>query len=97
GFYANWLVGKRVSCRAPEDGNGTWAENMVCPADLCVPLRQSVTLEQGSSLLQIARQEKRPAFVQTAAASALGRMLPRLAKRFGMESINIVRRREQVE
>lgn len=35
--------------------------------------------------------------MQTAAASALGQMMERLARRWGLISINIVRRREQVE
>jgi NADPH:quinone reductase len=36
------------------------------------------------------------ALLQTAAGSALGRMVIRLGKRFGFRTINIVRRREQI-
>ncbi len=107
GLYARWLVGKRVACRAPEDGNGSWAEFMATDAAGVVPLRKDVTLEQGASLLvnpltalvllSLAKEEGHRAFVQTAASSALGRMIERLARRWNMVSVNVVRRREQVE
>jgi len=107
GFYGRWLVGKRVACRAPEDGNGTWAEYMATDSKGVVPLIKEVTLEQGASLLvnpltawallTLAKKEKHRGFVQTAAASALGQMMERLSRRWRMVSINIVRRREQVE
>ncbi|HVO33521.1 MAG TPA: zinc-binding dehydrogenase [Elusimicrobiota bacterium] len=105
GFYGRWLLGKRVACRAPEDGHGTWAQYMVCPASNCVPLRRHVSLEAGASLLvnpltawsflKLARRGGHRGIVQTAAASALGRMIDRLGRRHGFEIINIVRRREQ--
>jgi len=107
GFYAGWLVNKRVACHAPEDGNGTWAEYLVAPTSTCTPLLKEVSLEQGASfmvnpltawtLLTIAREEGHQAFVQTAAAGSVGRMMERLARRWGLASINIVRRREQTE
>jgi NADPH:quinone reductase-like Zn-dependent oxidoreductase len=107
GRAAQGLVGRRVACRAPEAGNGTWAEYMICPADTCVPLLPFVSDEQGASfyvnpltawmLLSIARQEGHRAFVQTAAASALGRMISRLAKRMRLRVISVVRRADQIE
>jgi len=107
GFYAKWLIGKRVACHAPEDGNGTWAEYMVAGAANCVPLIKEVTFDQGASLvvnpftawalLGMAGDQRNTGFVQTAAASALGQMIGRLAQRRGMTAIHIVRRREHVE
>jgi NADPH2:quinone reductase len=107
GHYGRWLIGKRVSCHAPEDGNGTWAEFMAVDAKSVIPLIKSVTLEQGASLmvnpltawvlLKRAKQERHHGFVQTAASSALGVMMARLARRWNLTAINIVRRREQVE
>ena len=107
GVYGRWLLGKRVACRAPEDGNGTWAEYMATDSRGVVPLLKSVSLEQGASflvnpltawtLLRIAKKGHHPGFVQTAAASALGHMMERLARRWRMNCINIVRRQEQVE
>jgi NADPH:quinone reductase-like Zn-dependent oxidoreductase len=49
------------------------------------------------ALLEIARGGHHRAFVQTAAASALGRMLITLARQNKIPTINIVRRPEQVQ
>ena len=107
GLMGRWLVGKRAACLAPEDGQGTWAEYMVTSADVCIPLFKHISFEQGAyltinpmtalALLEIARTGGHLAFVQTAAASALGVMIARLAKRFQLTGIHIVRRPEQVQ
>jgi NADPH2:quinone reductase len=101
-----WL-GKRVACTASRTSNGTWAEYMVTPATLCVPLRKTLTLEQGAMMLvnpmtvlaffDIAKREKHAAIVSTAAASALGRMILRLGQRNEVPVISIVRKQAQVE
>ena len=106
GPYGRWLVGKRVACSAPEDGPGTWAEFMACSAAACIPLRRQVSTEVGAtllinpftalSLMRLARMGRHRAFVQTAAASALGQMLARLAEARGVAAIHVVRRTEQV-
>lgn len=107
GFMASALVGKRVACSAPFDGDGTWAEYMVTAAKMCIPLRKQVSLEQGATLivnpmtawalLDMAQRGGHSAVVQSAAASALGRMIFRLGKRLGITVINVVRRQEQVD
>jgi len=107
GFMARLLVGKRVACAAPFDGDGTWAEFMVTSAKFCIPLRKNISFDQGASLivnpltawalLDVAKRGRHRAIVQTAAASALGRMILRLGQRFGIPVINIVRRDEQAE
>jgi NADPH:quinone reductase-like Zn-dependent oxidoreductase len=107
GFLARWLMGKRVTCIAPFDGDGTWAEYMVTSANFCIPLRKNISLEQGASLvvnpltawalMEMTRHGRHRAVIQTAAASALGRMILRLGKRFGIPVINVVRRQEQVD
>src|SRR5262249_2690207 len=86
---------------------GTWAEYLVTSAMLCVPLSKSLDLDQASmmlvnplsawALVQEARKGRHGAIVQTAAASALGRMIARLGSHFGLPVINIVRRPEQVD
>jgi NADPH:quinone reductase len=106
GLYAHWLVGKRVACRAGS-GDGTWAEFMATGSDAVVPLLKSVTLEQGAMLLvnpltawafvTIAQESGCRAFVQTAAASAVGQMIDRLARHSYLTVINVVRRPEQAE
>jgi NADPH:quinone reductase-like Zn-dependent oxidoreductase len=109
GMMARFLKGKRVACAAaePKISGGMWAEYLVAPAQLCVPLRKHVDLEQAASLLvnpftawalmDEARRGGHRAVVQTAAASALGRMIVRLGQRFSIPVVNLVRRAEQVE
>jgi NADPH:quinone reductase len=106
GYLARRLLGKRVACAAGA-GDGAWAEYMVAPALQCSPLPASVDDEQGAmrivnpytawAHLQIARQAGGGAIVETAAASALGQMVNRLAQRRGVQVINIVRRDTQAE
>ena len=49
------------------------------------------------ALVDVARRGRHRAIVQTAAASALGKMVLRLGRRFSIPVINVVRRSEQVE
>jgi NADPH:quinone reductase-like Zn-dependent oxidoreductase len=107
GFLPRFLNGRRVACTAPQPGNGTWAEYMVTPAALCIPLNKQVSLEQGAMLVvnpltalaifDIVRQDNHKAIVNTAAASALGGMIIRLGQRHNIPIIHIVRRPEQIE
>jgi NADPH:quinone reductase-like Zn-dependent oxidoreductase len=106
GLLARRLLGKRVACAAGA-GDGSWAEYMVAPATQCSPLPASVSDEQGAmrivnpytawAHLSITRQAGARAIVQTAAASALGQMVNKLARLRGVTVINIVRRDAQVE
>jgi NADPH:quinone reductase-like Zn-dependent oxidoreductase len=107
GMMGRYLNGKRVACISQDQGDGVWAEYMVTTTDNALPLDQSVSLEQGAmstinpltaiALLTIAKQGGHKAIVHTAAASALGQMVNRLAQGEGIEVINIVRRDTQVE
>ena len=109
GMLGRFLKGKRVTCAAADAkvSGGMWAEYVVTSAKLCIPLQKNVELEQGAAvlvnpftawaLMSIARRGGHRAVVQTAAASALGRMIVRLGQRFSLPVINVVRRAEQVE
>lgn len=107
GLMAKALLGRRVACGASDDQDGAWAHYMVTRADRCMPLLPSVSDEQGAmslvnpltawGLLDTARQAGHRAIVQSAAASAVGRMVLRLGLRFGMPMVHIVRRPAQVE
>jgi len=109
GWMARFLKGKRVACAAaePKISGGLWAEYLVTSAQLCIPLRKHVDLEQAASLLvnpftgwalmEEARHGHHRAVVQTAAASALGRMIIRLGQRLSIPVVNVVRRAEQVK
>jgi len=108
GAVPRFLRGRSVACTtaAPNLSSGMWSEYIVTSAKLCVPLRKSITLEQGATLLinpltawaliSEARRGRHRAVVQTAAASAVGRMVLRLGQRFSFPVICVVRRPEQV-
>lgn len=105
GPLAGALLGRRVACGAPDEGDGAWAEYMATSAARCVPLPPWISLEQGATalvnpltawaLLDLAQHGGHRAIVQTAAAGALGRMIGQLARRRGLPAIQIVRRAEQ--
>jgi len=102
-----FLKGRRVACSALLTGDGTWAEYMVTSAKSCIPLNKNVNMEKGAALLvnpltalailKIAQRGRHHAIVSTAAASALGGMILRLAKRRNIPVINVVRRKAQVD
>ena len=106
-----WL-GKKVACAASPKLNGCWAEYMVTTATSCVPLSKKISLEEGSMMFvnpmtAIAffdvynttpnPSKKLRGIINTAAASALGRMVIRFGKQKGIPVISVVRREEQVE
>ncbi|MDH4182794.1 MAG: alcohol dehydrogenase catalytic domain-containing protein [Nitrospinota bacterium] len=103
GLYPRLLVGRRVILSESGYG-GAWAEYMVTRATACVPLRSSLSFEQGATMLvnpltalaimDMARKGKHKAIANNAAASALGRMILRLGKKYGLPVINIVRNQE---
>jgi NADPH:quinone reductase len=107
GLLARFLLGRRVACAAPTDGDGTWAEFMLAEASHCIPLRKATDTEQAATmivnpftawaLMGLAKSLRAEAVVQTAAASALGRMIVRLAVGRGVHIVNVVRRAEQIE
>jgi NADPH:quinone reductase len=106
-FMAKRLLGKKVACFAPTKGNGCWAEYMVTDFSFVVPLKQKIQSDQGSMLLinpmsalamvDICRKNKYKAMVNTAAASALGRILIKACADANITLINVVRRQEQVD
>ncbi|MEN8238378.1 MAG: zinc-binding dehydrogenase [Actinomycetota bacterium] len=105
GLMANRLVGKRVAFYAGV--SGSWAQYAVSEARACIPLRSAVSDENGAALLvnpfsawamqDIVRQEGAKAFVMTAGASQLGKLVVALAEDEGYRPISIVRRQEQIE
>jgi NADPH:quinone reductase len=97
-------IGDRVSVVSGL-GDGTWGEYLVTSESSCIPLLDSVSLEQGASLFvnpmtawalfQQCRKEGHKAIIQTAGASALGKMIIRLGIEHKIPVISIVRREEQ--
>lgn len=109
GMMARFMKGRRVACAAADakSKGGLWAEYVVTSAQFCVPLSKKVEMEHGATMLvnpltawalvDEARRGGHRAAVQTAAASALGRMVVRLGRKFSLPIVNVVRRPEQVE
>lgn len=106
-----WL-GKKVACAASAEYNGCWAEFMVTKAGMCVPLSKNVSLDQASMMFVNPMtalaffdvynklpnpSKKQRGIINTAAASALGRMIIKLGKLNAVPVISVVRREEQVE
>ena len=106
-----WL-GKKVACAAHSEYNGCWAEYMVTKAGMCVPLSKNVSLEQGAMMFvnpmtalaffdvynKLPNPSKKTrGIINTAAASALGKMVIKLGKRFDIPVISVVRRDEQID
>ena len=106
GFMANYFLGKRVACSPSEVGDGAWAEYIKVPASNCIPLSKTLTFEQGATalvnpltaiILHKKAKANGRAYVNTAAAGALGKMLITLAAKQNITTINIVRKPEQVD
>jgi NADPH2:quinone reductase len=106
GAIARFMLGREVACAAGE-GDGTWAEYTCAEALRCAPLDKKTDPQQGAMLLtnpltatvllQTARRAGHRAFVQNAAAGAIGKMMVRLCAREQLPLVNIVRRPEQAE
>lgn len=106
GLLAWRVMGRRVAVLNGRSGN--WAEQVVIPARQAVPLPDWMSDDQAAmffvnpaSALVMARYVLKVArgswLLQTAAGSALGRMLIRLGQHYGFRTLNVVRRREQAE
>jgi NADPH:quinone reductase-like Zn-dependent oxidoreductase len=98
--------GRRVAVLNGRGGN--WQEQVVVPARQLVPLPADLPDEQAAGFFvnpatvlvmirSVLRVPRGAWLLQTAAASALGRMVIRLGKVDGFRTINVVRRREQAE
>ena len=109
GMMARFMKGRRVACAAADakSKGGLWAEYVVTSAQFCVPLIKKVEMEDAATMLvnpltawalvDAARREGHRAAVQTAAASALGKMVVRLGQKFSLPVVNVVRRAEQAD
>lgn len=104
GLYGRFMVNKRVAVLNP--GTGNWQEQTVVPVKNVVPLPAALTDEQAAMFFvnpaaaYLMTQKVMPVprgewLLQTAAGSAVGRMVIRLGQRFGFRTLNIVRRAEQ--
>jgi NADPH:quinone reductase-like Zn-dependent oxidoreductase len=106
GLLGRLRVGRRVAVLNETGGN--WQEKVVVPALRVVPLSRHVPDDQAATFFVnpatafimtrlVLKVPPRAWLLQTAAGSALGRMVIRLGRHFGFRTINVVRRREQAE
>ena len=106
GLLGRFLRGKRVAVLNGRTGN--WAEYTVASARQCIPVPSDIPDDQAATFfvnpataLALTRHvlavPPGAYLLQTAAGSALGRMVIRLGKEYGFRTVNVVRRREQVE
>ncbi len=105
GEGAGHLLGKRVSAMSLE--RGFFGQYCTLSAQQCLTLPDDVSFAEGAdvfcnpmtalAIAETVRLEGQNALIHTAAASNLGQMLVRICAEDGMELVNIVRRKEQVE
>ncbi len=107
GGVLGWLrKGKRVA--VINDRIGNWAEYTVTKARQVIPVPDDLSDEQAATFFvnpatalvmtqDILRVHRGKWLLQSAAGSALGQMVIRLGKKYGFRTLNVVRRREQVE
>jgi NADPH:quinone reductase-like Zn-dependent oxidoreductase len=106
GSLADGLVGRRVAFVAAVGVPGTWAEYSIADAALCIPLVDAVRDEDGSAMIVnpltaqamigIVEDEGAPAFIVSAGASQLSKLMIGLAAEKGLRPIALVRRDSQI-
>lgn len=106
GLLGKYFIGKRVVVLNRSSGN--WCEQTVVPARQVIPVAADIPLEQAAMFFvnpasayvmtrSILRVRPGEWLLQTAAGSAVGRMVIRLGKQFGFRTLGIVRRPEQID
>jgi NADPH2:quinone reductase len=107
GGFLGWLrKGKRVA--VINDRIGNWAEYTVTRARQVIPVPDYLSDDQAATFFvnpttalvmtqKVLRISRGQWLLQSAAGSSLGRMVIRLGKLYGFRTMNVVRRREQVE
>lgn len=106
GLRGRLMKGRRVVVLNTRGGN--WADYAVVPATQVIPVSQSLSLEQAATFFvnpatawvmtqEVLRVPQGAWLVQTAAGSALGRMIIRLGRQLGFRTLNLVRREQQAE
>ncbi|MER8431578.1 zinc-binding dehydrogenase [Mesorhizobium caraganae] len=104
--YPKSLAGKRVAFATGVTNWGSWAEYAVAEAAVCIPLLDTVRDEDGAALIvnpltaiamfDIVKEAGEKAFIMTAGASQLCKLIAGLAKEEGYRPIVTVRRDEQI-
>ena len=101
------LAGMRIAFATGQSGWGSWADYAIAEAGACIPLIEGVRDEDVAALIVnpltaiamfgIVREAGEKAFVMTAGASQLSKLILELAKKAGYRPIVTVRRDDQIE
>ncbi|RWN27512.1 MAG: NADH oxidoreductase [Mesorhizobium sp.] len=104
--YPKGLIGKRVAFATGVTNWGSWADYAVAEADVCIPLLDTVRDEDGAAMIvnpltalamfDVVKEEGGKAFVMTAGASQLCKLIIGLANGEGFRPIVTVRRDDQI-
>jgi len=105
GMMGRFLKGKDVAFYVTPDGSGTWAEYAVTQAALALPLKKGVQDRDAAGLIvnpvtaaaMLEMVHEGDAFVFSAAASQLGKLVASLARDQRKKMIALVRRAEPVD
>jgi len=107
GLSAEQWVGKRVSCFAQEDGDGTWGAYMLAKPNQVIPIDEALSMEQAAcffinpftaiGLFETAIRRNCQAIVINAAGSRVADFLFALATHQQLKTIGIVRRQQTLE
>lgn len=105
GLLGRLMKGREVSFYVTPDGSGTWAEYAVTQAGLALPVKNGVAERDAAALIvnpvtaaaMLDMVRPGAAFVFSAAASQLGKLMAGLARDQGKKMIALVRRAEPVE
>lgn len=106
GEKAKGMIGQRVAFAVSLGGSGTWAQYALTEANTCIPLRDDVSDVDGASLIvnpltAVAMVDMVKAhcdaFILTAGASQLGKLMIGLGRDMGLKPIAVVRRGDVAE
>lgn len=107
GPLADGYVGQRVAFVASVGAPGTWGEYSIADAATCIPLVDAVRDEDGAAMIvnpltalamfDIVKKDEAKAFIISAGASQLNKLLIGVAADEGYRPIAIVRRDSQIE
>ena len=107
GAYADGLVGQRVAFVAARETPGTWSQYSIADATTCIPLLDAVRDEDGAAMIvnpltalamfDIVKDDGAKAFIVSAGASQLSKLMISSANDEGYRPIAIVRRESQIE
>ena len=100
GLMGRFLKGKNVGVYVTPDGSGTWADYAVTQAALALPLKKGIEDRDAAGLIvnpvtaaaMLEMVKSGDAFVFSAAASQLGKLVAGLARDQGKRMIALVRR-----